>query len=134
MHQLGVGNTVSKHRLAYKLQNFLEAVPPAPKSINYLPVYSMKRIAFASSQGLALLGFFPYALLFSQSLTNADIFFISMTRLWSSKVLWFWATQIPKSDPKNEYGSYVAKMFFLQSRQMKVFGYTGVVSDTKCLN
>ena len=28
-------------------------------------------------------------------------------------------------------GPYVAKMFFLQFRQMKVFGYTGVVSDAK---
>ena len=28
-------------------------------------------------------------------------------------------------------GLYVAKMFFLQSRQMKVLNYTGVVSDTK---
>ena len=34
---------------------------------------------------------------------------------------------LSKSDPKKEYGSlpYEAKMFFLQSRQMKVSGYTG---------
>ena len=33
--------------------------------------YSMKDIALASSQGLALLGFFPHAILYSQSLINA---------------------------------------------------------------
>ena len=35
----------------------------------------MKQIALASSQALALLRFFPYAILFSKSLINADIFF-----------------------------------------------------------
>ena len=30
----------------------------------------MKRVALASSQGLGLLGFFPYAILFSQSWIN----------------------------------------------------------------
>ena len=45
---------------------------------------------------------------------------------WSSNVYWFWATQIPKSDPKKSTGFYVAKMFCLQSRQIKVFGYNGI--------
>ena len=45
----------------------------APKS---LVIYSMKRIALASSQGLALLGFFLYVLSFSQSLVNADDFYL----------------------------------------------------------
>ena len=35
-------------------------------------------------------------------------------------------TNIPKSDTKQSMGPYVAKMFFLQSRQMKVSDYTGV--------
>ena len=59
LYQLGVGNTVSKHRWRYKLQNFPEAALPVPKPISNLPVYSMKRIALASSQGFALLRFFP---------------------------------------------------------------------------
>ena len=55
-------------------------MPPNPYS--YLPVYIIKRIALASSQGLALLGFLPYTLSFSQSLINADIFLaISMKKL-----------------------------------------------------
>ena len=45
-----------------------------PLLANYFHTASMKRIALASSQDLALLGFFPYAILFSQSLINADIF------------------------------------------------------------
>ena len=50
-------------RKVYELQNYSEASPPAPKLISYLPVYSMKRIALASRQGLALLVFFLYALI-----------------------------------------------------------------------
>ena len=126
MYQLRVGNTVSKHRLAYKLQNFLEAVPPAPKSINYLPVYSMKRIAFGSNQGLALLGFFPYALSFSQSLTNADIFLSLWQGSDPQKFSDFEQHKYQNLIQKMSMGPYVAKMFFLQSRQMKVSGYIGV--------
>ena len=44
-------------------------LPPNPLAIN-----SIKRIALSSSQVLALLEFFPYALSFSQSVINADIF------------------------------------------------------------
>ena len=136
MFQLIVGNTVSKHKWGYKLQNFPEALPPAPKPISYLPVYSMKQIALASSQGLVLLGFFPYALSFSQSLINADIyFFISMTRFWSSNVLWFEATKYQNLIQKMRMmGPYVAKMLFLQSRKVKVSGYIGVWYVQKCLN
>ena len=95
-----------QHRWGYELQNFPETVPPAPRliTVSYLPAYRMKRIALASSQGLALLAFFPYPLSCYQSLINGDIF-ISMIRRWSSNVLWFWAIHVPKSDPKNEFGS-----------------------------
>ena len=48
--------------------------------------YSMKRVAFACNQGLALLGFFPYAILFSQSqINNPDpqmFFFYEKITLW----------------------------------------------------
>ena len=65
----------------------------------------MKRIALASSQGLVLLRFFPYAILFSQSLINAGIFFTSDLRsCWSSDVPCFWETRMPKANPKKEYG------------------------------
>ena len=37
LYKLKVGNTVSKHKLGYKLKNFPEAAPPpAPKPISYL--------------------------------------------------------------------------------------------------
>ena len=37
LYQLRVGNTVSKHKRGYNLQNFPVAVPPpAPKPISYL--------------------------------------------------------------------------------------------------
>ena len=41
-----------------------------PRPIGQLFAYSMKKVAFASSQGLALIGFFPCAILFSQSQIN----------------------------------------------------------------
>ena len=47
--------------------------------------YSMKRVAFACNQGLALLGFFPYAILFPQSqINNPDprMFFFIKKTLW----------------------------------------------------
>ena len=57
------------HKHYMKIQ-WLCALVPDP-----LAIYSIKRIALASSQGLALLGFFPHAISFSQSLiNNADIF------------------------------------------------------------
>ena len=123
---LRAGNTVSKHKWSINCKIFLWLcrLPPDP-----LAIYSMKRIALTSSQGLTLLGFLPYAIFFSQSLINAVIFFffylydkalILKCSLILSK------TNIPKSDPKKSMGPYVAKMFFLQSRQMKVSDYTGV--------
>ena len=48
----------------------------APRVIIQLFTYSMERIALASKKSLALLGFFPYAISFSQSLINADIFYL----------------------------------------------------------
>ena len=129
MYLLRVGNTVSKHRWGYKLQNFPEAVLPVPKPISYLPVYNMKRIALARSQGLTLLRFFPQALSFSQSLINADIFFISMITLWFSNVLWFEQHKYQNLIEKNSMDLYVAKIFFLQFRRWRFLAI--LVSDTK---
>ena len=47
----------------------------------------MKRLALASSQRLALLGFFPYAISFSQSLINdpdSQIFYFIEKRLYGT--------------------------------------------------
>ena len=66
-----VGNTVSKHRWRYNCKIFLRLHRLAS---NPLAIYSMKRIALASSQALALLGFFPCALSFFQSLIKAKFF------------------------------------------------------------
>ena len=51
---------------------WLHRVPPGP--ISYFKVYETIILASIISQGLALLGFLLYAILFFQSLINADIF------------------------------------------------------------
>ena len=68
----------------YKLQNFPEAAPPAPKPISYWPIYS-KRIAVASSQVSLCLdsSHMHYRFLNHWSMLNADIFL----SLWYDKAL-----------------------------------------------
>ena len=73
----------------------LHRLSPDPSYLQY------KRIAFASSQGPALLGFFPYVIIFSQSLINADI------------ILPLCSEPDPQSAPKESMGPYLAKLFFL---------------------
>ena len=75
-----------------------------------------------------LLGFFPYALLLSQSLINADNFLSLWYKapIFKIKCSLTWSTEIPKYDSKKEYGSLCSWKFFFQSREMKVSGYTGV--------
>ena len=148
LYQLKVGNTVSKRRWGYILQHFCEVSPPAPKPISYLPVYSMKRIALASSQGLALFGFFPYTLIifpiiidhwsmmiynkalilkYSLILSNTN------TKIWSKK----WVDFYPLSVIMKSYLStipYVTKMFFLQSSQMDEGFWLYWCLIQKCLN
>ena len=65
-----------KECLSYNVgNNFVSELGILFQNINDpLTIYSIKRIELASSQGLPLLGFFPYVILFSQSLINADIF------------------------------------------------------------
>ena len=99
------------------MQSFPVTVPPAPRP---LPIYSIKRIALAINQGLALLEFFSHPILFSQSLINADIFYL-YDKPWSPNVIWFWATQIYRNlIEETSMGPYVAKMFFLHSSHKKV--------------
>ena len=85
----------------------------------------MKRIAFAISQDLSLPGFFSYAVLVSKSLINKDIFFYlyDMIKPWSFD---FEQHKYENLIQKRSMGPYVAKMFFIQSKQMKLSGYAGV--------
>ena len=68
---LRAGNTVSKHKWGYKLQTFPVTVPLDPLA-SYLHT-AWNEAHLPAAKGLAWLGFFPYAVLFSQSLINADI-------------------------------------------------------------
>ena len=56
----------TKEGINSKISLWLRDLPP-------IAIYCIKRIPLASSQGLAFLGIFPYAILFSQSLINKDI-------------------------------------------------------------
>ena len=67
---LRAGNTVSKHNWGYKWKKFPVAALLSPRPTSY---YSMEQITLVT-QCLALLGFFQYAIIFSQSLINANIF------------------------------------------------------------
>ena len=73
-----------------------------------------------------LLRFFPYAILFSQSLINADIF---LPLWWGFHPPTFcdFEQQKYQNLVQNKFACpYIAEMFFLLSRQMKVSAYTGV--------
>ena len=85
----------------------------------------MKQTALANSQGLALLRFIPYAILFSQSSINPDILYLYDDKVLILKFSWFSSnTNTQVWTKERSMGPYVAKMFFLQ--EMKVSGYTGV--------
>ena len=52
---------------------------------------------------------------------------------WSSDVIWFWASQRPKFDPKKSVDPYVAKMFSLESQTDEGFClYERLIQN--CLN
>ena len=106
---LRAGNTVSK----YKWVLLLSGCGCAPR-----PITSLAICIQYETNHICQLGFFPYAILFSQWLISTDVNIPSMMiRSWSSHVPCFWATQILKSDLKckeRSMGGYVAKMFFLQ--------------------
>ena len=88
---LRAGNTVSK----YKWVLLLSGCGCAPR-----PITSLAICIQYETNHICQLGFFPYAILFSQWLISTDV-----------------NTQILKSDLKckeRSMGGYVAKMFFLQ--------------------
>ena len=109
-------NTVYKHKWGYKLQNFLVAVLPSPRSISYLQYetnHTCQQPRPCCSWILSICN-----IIFPIILINADRYFLTLWYVmsWSSDVIWFWASQRPKFDPKKSVGPYVAKMFSLQSQ------------------
>ena len=77
--------------------------------------YSIKRILLVSSQGLALLEFFPHAILFFQSLINADIFWLDGPYSQNFLVFFILSNRNTKVWSKEiSMSPYVAKMFFVQ--------------------
>ena len=75
----------------------------------------MKRIALDSNQGLALLEFFPYAILFFQALISADIFYLHDDKVLTLKCSLFLSSTNNKIWSKERsMGPYEAKMLFLQ--------------------
>ena len=111
----------------YKLQNVpVVAVPLDSQTISYLFTYCMKRIVLASSQGLALLGFFPNAISFSQSLINTDIFLLYDDKSHDPQIfsLFLRITNTEIWSKERSMGPYVAKMFFPQVDEGS--SYTGV--------
>ena len=67
--------------------------------------YSMKRIAFVSNQGLTFLGFFPYAILYSQSwINNPDpqMFFFYEKKDFMMAVFMD-GVQLPQGQNKNHF-------------------------------
>ena len=108
LYQLRVANTVFIHRWRYKLQNFSKTLLLAPKPISYLSVYSMKRITVASSQDLALLGFFPYALIIFPTIIDhwsmLIFFFYLYDKALILKCFLILSNTNTKIWSKNEYG------------------------------
>ena len=108
---LRAGNTFSKQKWGYELQNFLVAVALDPLA-SYLHT-AWNESHFASSQGLALLGFFPYTISFPNQWS------IEMFYLYDDKVLilkcslFFRATNTEIWSKERSMGPYVAKTFFL---------------------
>ena len=84
--------------------------------------YSIKRVAFACNQGLALLGFFPYTILFSQSqINNPDpqMFFFMKKKKDFMMALFMDGVQLPQGQNKNHFEEAVY-IFLLSSQKLLV--------------
>ena len=114
------GNTVSKHKWGYFTlckMLLLSCCGCSPRSITSLAIYIQHETnCTCQEQDLALPGFFPSAILFSQSLINADIVtYTSMVLILKYYLFLSKAkTKTWSKVQRKEYGSFVAKMFFLQ--------------------
>ena len=125
LYQLWVRNTVSKLRWGYKLKNFPQAVPPVPKPIIAIYLFTVWNVShLPGAWRLHFAWFFPYALSFSQSWINADIFYLYDKALTLKRSLILSNTNNKIWSKK--LGPYVAKIFFVQSAHMKVSSYTVV--------
>ena len=87
----------------------LGCLSPSPLAIYLFTVWNNLHWLAAKAL-ICLLTFFPYVLIIFPITTDHKStpilsFFIFLISLWSSNILWFWATQIPKSDRKNGNGS-----------------------------
>ena len=126
LYQLRVANTVSRDRWGYKLQNFAKAAPPANKPISYIQYETNRtcqqlRLCFAWILPILRIIIFPiidqckyfFIYFYDKALILKRYLILSNanTKIWSKKM---------------SIGPYVAKTFFLQSRQTKISGYTGV--------
>ena len=89
---------------------------------NPLAIYNMKRITLGSSHGLTLLGIFPYAYHFSNYWSVQILLYLNNNVLIFKHLILSNRNIYQNLIPKNSMGPYVAKMFFLQSRKMKVSG------------
>ena len=113
-------NTVSKHKWGYKLQNFpMAAPPPAPKPISYLHYETICTCQL--SQVLTLLEYFPMHYHFPNHWSIQIPFYFHDKALILKCVLILSNTNT-RIWSKKSMGPYVAKMFFLQSKLMKVSG------------
>ena len=87
--------------------------------------YSMKRVAFTCNQGLALLGFFPYAVLFPQSQINNPypqmFFFIKRNFM----ALFMDGFQLPQGQNKNHFEKAVY-FLLLSSQKLVVFIFLSI--------
>ena len=120
--QLRVGNNFSKHKWGYKLQNFHVAAPPAPNAISYFTIWNESHLP-AVKASLCLDSF--HTQYYFPNHWSIKIFFFylyDMIRLWSFD---FEQHKYENLIQKRSMGPYVAKMFFIQSKQMKLSGYAG---------
>ena len=122
---LRVGKTVSKHNWGYQLQTFPVAVPPpTPKPISYLQnemnrTCQQPRPRFAWILLICIIIF---------TITDQCRYFFTSMIIPDSQTFFDFKQHKYQNliQKRSTYGPYVAKMFFLQSRQMKVSGCTGV--------
>ena len=114
------GNTLPKHKWGYFTlckMLLLSGCRCSPRPIISLAIYIQHETNCTCQQeDLALLEFFPCAILFSQSLINADIVsYTSMVLILKCYLLLSKTnTKTWSKVQRKEYGSFVAKILFLQ--------------------
>ena len=91
--------------------------------------YSMKRVALASSQGLALLGFFPCTILFSQSkINNPDPQMFLFYEKQTLRPFFMDGVQLPQAQGQNHFEEAV---YFLPLSSPKLLVGTHFISTSE---